>query len=372
MLLDPGTEIDYDGRKIALPKIELIYWAGGNPFHHHQHLARLRVAFKTPATVIVHEQFWTSTARHADIVLPATMSFERDDYGAGRNDPTFFPMPALTKPAGEARDDYAIFAAIAERLGVGEAFTEGRDSMGWLRHLYDGWQVRLEDDGIKVVDFDTFWVSESIQIPVLNRNQVLFSEFRHSPDDHPLPTPSGRIEIFSETIASFGYDDCPGHPVWIEPDEWLGNATAYPLQLIANQPKTRLHSQLDIGQTSQESKVGGREPLRMHPDDAAGRGLKDGDVVRVWNGRGSCLAGLVLSTVLRQGVVQLSSGAWYDPDPDDPSFCRHGNPNALTPDKPSSALSQATIATHALVEVEKWHGPIPELTVDRAPILVSD
>jgi biotin/methionine sulfoxide reductase len=372
MLLNPGTEIDFDGRKIALPKIEMIYWAGGNPFHHHQHLARLREAFKTPATVIVHEQFWTSTARHADIVLPATMSFERDDYGAGRNDPTFFPMPALTTPAGEARDDYGIFAAISERLGVGQAFTEGRDSMGWLRHLYDGWQARLEDDGIKVVDFDTFWASESIQIPVLNQNQVLFSEFRHSPDAHPLRTPSGRIELFSETIASFGYDDCPGHPVWIEPGEWLGNATSLPLQLIANQPKTRLHSQLDIGKTSQASKVGGREPLRMHPCDAADRGLKDGDIVRMWNGRGSCLAGLVLSTALRQGVVQISSGAWYDPAPDDPSFCRHGNPNTLTTDKPASSLSQATTAAHALVEVEKWHGPIPELTVNKPPVLVSD
>jgi biotin/methionine sulfoxide reductase len=371
MLLNPGTEIDFDGRKIVLPAIELVYWAGGNPFHHHQHLARLRKAFKKPAAVIVHEQFWTSTARHADIVLPATMSFERDDYGAGRNDPTFFPMHALTEPAGEARDDYAIFAAVAERLGVGEAFTEGRDTMGWLRHLYDGWRSRLGDDGVTAVDFDTFWASESIQIPIINRNQVLFADFRRAPDAHPLRTPSGRIEIFSQTIASYGYDDCPGHPVWIEPDEWLGNALPHSLQLIANQPRTRLHSQLDIGKTSQESKVGGREPLRMHPDDAAARGLKDGDIVRVWNRHGSCLAGLVISTALRQGIVQLSSGAWYDPDPDDHSFCRHGNPNTLTADKPSSSLSQATTATHALVEIEKWHGPIPELTVNRPPAFVS-
>ncbi|MEA5455223.1 molybdopterin-dependent oxidoreductase [Sinomonas sp. JGH33] len=371
MLLSPGTEIDFDGRKIVMPKIELIYWAGGNPFHHHQHLARLRNAFKKPATVIVHEQFWTSTARHADIVLPATMSFERDDFGAGRNDPTFFPMHALTEPAGEARDDYVIFAAIAEQLGVGEAFTGGRDAMGWLRHLYDGWQAKLNDDGVTVVDFDTFWASESIQIPVINQDQILFSEFRRTPDAHPLRTASGKIEIFSQTIASFGYDDCPGHPTWIEPDEWLGNTTTFPLQLIANQPKTRLHSQLDIGKTSQASKVGGREPLRMHPHDAAVRGLKDGDIVRVWNRRGSCLAGLVLSTALRQGVVQLSSGAWYDPDPDDPSFCRHGNPNVLTADKPSSSLSQATTATHTLVEVEKWHGPTPGLAVNRPPSFVS-
>jgi biotin/methionine sulfoxide reductase len=372
MLLEPGSEIDFDGQRITLPKIELVYWAGGNPFHHHQDLARLRRAFGRPSTVIVHEQFWTSTARHADIVLPATMSFERDDYGAGRNDPTFFPMHALTRPAGEARDDYAIFAAIAERLGRGESFTEGRNTLEWLRHQYQRWQGRLGDKGVEVVDFDTFWNSEKIEIPIIDEKQILFADFRGDPEANPLRTPSGKIEICSSTIAGFGYPDCPGHPVWIEPDEWLGNAKAYPLQLIANQPKTRLHSQLDIGTTSQKSKINGREPLRMHPDDAAERGLSEGDIVRVHNARGSCLAGLIISTSLKPGVAQLSAGAWYDPSPDDPSFCRHGNPNVLTADRPSSSLSQATTAQHTLVEIEKWACDVPELAVTRHPSLLPE
>ncbi|MBT2588452.1 molybdopterin-dependent oxidoreductase [Arthrobacter sp. ISL-95] len=372
MLLEPGSQIDFNGNRLTLPKIELIYWAGGNPFHHHQDLAKFRRAWSKPATVIVNEQFWTSTARHADIVLPATMTFERNDYGAGRNDPTFFPMHALTAPAGEARDDFDIFAAVAEKMGRGEAFTENRDTMGWLRHLYDGWQKRLADKGTTVVDFDTFWASEKIEIPVINTDQVLFSEFRRDPIGHPLATPSGKIEIFSSTIESFGYADCPGHPVWIEPDEWLGSAGDYPLHLIANQPKTKLHSQLDIGATSQRSKIQGREPLRMNPKDAAARGLSDGQVVLLRNDRGRCLAGLVISTAIRPGVVQLSAGAWYDPAPDDPSFCRHGNPNVLTSDRPSSRLSQATTAQHALVEVEAWSGDIPELQVLTPPVLVPE
>lgn len=373
MLLSPGSEIDFNGRRITLPKIELIYWAGGNPFHHHQDLARLRRAFTKPATVVVHEQFWTSTARHADIVLPATMSIERDDYGAGRNDPAFFPMPALTEPAGEARDDYAIFSALAEKLSRGESFTEGRDVMGWLRHLYDAWRSRLAERDIEVVDFDTFWRSENISIPVIDKDQVLLSEFRCDPGANPLPTASGKIEIYSSTIARFGYEDCPGHPVWITPDEWHSGPVAHPLHLIANQPKTRLHSQLDVGETSQKAKVAGREPLRMHPEDATARGLSDGDVVRVHNDRGSCLAGLVVSDAVRRGVVQLSAGAWYDPDPDDPSFCRHGNPNVLTADRPASRLSQATTAQHARVEVEKWLGAVPEVsTTTEPPTLLDD
>lgn len=372
MLLEPGAEIDFNGRRITLPTIELVYWAGGNPFHHHQDLARLRHAFTRPATVVVHEQFWTSTARHADIVLPATMTVERDDFGAGRSDPTFFPMPALTKPAGDARDDYDIFAAIAERLGHGDAFTEGRTTREWLRHLYDQWQDRLSRDGVDVVDFDTFWTSEKIEIPTVDEDQVLLADFRHDPTANPLRTPSGRIEIHSPTIAGFGYPDCPGHPVWIEPDEWLGMASEFPLQLIANQPKSRLHSQLDIGTTSQRSKISGREPLRMHPDDARARDLQDGDVVRVFNSRGSCLAGLIVTRAVRKRVVQLAAGAWYDPAPGDPSFCVHGNVNVLTADRPTSRLSQATVAQHALVEVERWTGPLPDVTVSRPPQLLPE
>ena len=85
--------------------------------------------------------FWTATARHADIVLPSTMTIERDDYGAGQNDRRFFPMPALTRPHGQARDDYTILADVAERLGIGKEFTEGRTALEWLRHLYDQWRA---------------------------------------------------------------------------------------------------------------------------------------------------------------------------------------------------------------------------------------
>jgi biotin/methionine sulfoxide reductase len=110
----------------------------------------------------------------------------------------------------------------------------------------------------------------------------------------------------------------------------------------------------------------------MNPVDAASRELSDGEIVRVFNDRGSCLAGLRLTDVVRPGVVQMSVGAWYDPAPGDPSFCRHGNPNVLTADKPSSSLSQATTAQHALVEVERWSGNIPEVAVMRPPVLVPE
>ncbi|MFD0360222.1 molybdopterin guanine dinucleotide-containing S/N-oxide reductase [Nocardia sp. GCM10030253] len=369
MLLQPGVAYDYDGRQLTYPDIRLVYWCGGNPFHHHQDLARLRAAFARPETVVVHDAFWTATARHADIVLPATMSIERDDYGSGQNDRLFFPMPALTRPYGQSRDDYAIFAELAETIGVGKEFTEGRTADEWLRHLYQQWQSRIGDD---VPDFDDFWGSEHIELPVPDRDQVLLADFRADPQRFPLATPSGKIEIFSEAIDSFGYADCPGHPVWMEPEEWLGGRAAakFPLQLIANQPRTKLHSQLDVGAHSRSAKIVGREPVRLHPDDAGGRGVRDGDIVRIFNDRGSCLAGVIVDDAVRAGVAQLSTGAWYDPDPADPSFCRHGNPNVLTADRGTSRLSQGCIGQLALVEIELYRGEVPELAVDRPPATV--
>ncbi len=369
MLLNPGAAYDYNGQRLTYPDIRLVYWCGGNPFHHHQDLARLHEAFARPETVVVHDPFWTATARHADIVLPVTMTIERDDYGSGQNDRMFFPMPALTRPHGEARDDYTVFAGLAERLGTVKDFTEGRTAMDWLRHLYEEWRGDLAGRGRAVPGFDEFWAGDGLELPVSSEPQVAFADFRADPEGHPLTTPTGKIEIFSETIDSFRYADCPGHPVWREPDEWLGSPAArrFSLQLVANQPRSRLHSQLDVGAHSQSLKIAGREPVRLHPADAAARGLRDGDLVRIFNDRGACLAGLAVDEAVRPGVAQLSTGAWYDPDPANPGFCRHGNPNVLTADRPSSTLSQGCAGQLALVEIEPYRGVPPELSVTRPP-----
>jgi biotin/methionine sulfoxide reductase len=366
MLLHPGESFDFDGERRAYPEIRLVYWCGGNPFHHHQHLARLRRALGRPDTIVVHDAFWTPMARHADIVLPATMTLERNDIGGSPNDPFLIAMHRAVAAYGQARDDYDIFADLAAALGVAQRFTEGRDETGWLRHLYDGWRARAADRGGPALpSFDEFWRIGVVEVPGAEGDLVLLEEFRADPDRAPLGTPSGRIEIFSATIDGFGYADCPGHPAWLEPAEWLGSALAerYPLHLIANNPTTRLHSQLDVGALSQAAKVQGREPVRINPADAAARGIRHGDVVRVFNDRGSCLAGAVLSDAVRPRVVQLATGAWYDPlDPADlEAMCVHGNPNVLTFDRGTSKLAQGCSGQHALVEVEPWTGPLPPI-----------
>lgn len=373
MLLHPGEAFDYNGQRLSYPEIKLVYWAGGNPFHHHQDLGRLRRAFTRPDTIVAHEAFWTATARQADIVLPATVTLERNDIASGPNDPSLMAMHQALPPHAQARNEYDIFAELATVLGVEQKFTEGRDEMAWLRHLYESWQAKAERSGLEPPPFEAFWRRGILELPVASQRRVLFEAFRQDPEGAPLRTPSGRIELFSETIDAFGYDDCPGHPVWRERSEWLGSPRAqrYPLQLIANNPATRLHSQLDVGAYSQAAKVQGREPIRIHPADAARRGIADGDVVRVFNDRGGCLAGAVLSEAVRPGVAQLSTGAWYDPlNPEDPgALCVHGNPNVLTLDRGTSRLAQGSIGQHSLVEIERWEGPLPPIKVLNPPAL---
>ena len=123
MLRNPGGRYQFNGSEHRYPDIRLICWAGGNPFHHHQDLNALHAAWQGPDTVIVNEPWWTATARRADIVFPVTTSFEREDIGRSPLDDYLFHMPRLVPPVGEARDDYAIFAGLAERLGAGPAFT---------------------------------------------------------------------------------------------------------------------------------------------------------------------------------------------------------------------------------------------------------
>jgi biotin/methionine sulfoxide reductase len=278
-------------------------------------------------------------------------------------------MHRALAPIGEARDDYEVFADLSKRLDTWDAFTEGRAARQWVEHLYEVFRARVAARGAGVPAFEEFWAAGQARLPEAPDQRDLFDRFRADPDGAALRTPSGRIELYSETIASFGYSECPGHPAWLPPTEWLGGerAARFPLHLIANQPTPRLHGQLDAGGHSQASKVAGREPIVIHPDDAAARSIGDGDVVRVFNDRGACLAGAVVTAAVRPSVVNLSTGAWYDPD--DPSAsrptCLHGNPNVLTDDRGTSPLAQGCTGQHVLVQIERVDGAWPAVRAHR-------
>ncbi len=374
MLLNPGQPYDYNGQRLTYPDIRLAYWAGGNPFHHHQDLQRLAQGFRRLDTFIVHEIAWTATARHADIVLPCTMTLEREDIGAAATDPLMVAMRRIVPPNGMARDDYDIFADLATRMGTRQAFTEGRTSGEWLRHLYERTRKALQDQGREAPDFDTFWQRGEITLPQQADDGGILRAFYDDPTGKPLPTPSGKIQISSKVIAGFGYADCPGHPAWLPmteaPDE------RHPLFLVANQPASRLHSQLDFGAHSVSQKKQGREVCTINPGDAASRHIAQGDFVRLFNARGACLAVASLSDSVMPGVVQLATGAWYDPlhDQQDPHalpFCGHGNPNVLTRDIGTSSLAQGCSGQLTAIQIERYDDHPPPVRafrpVDESP-----
>jgi trimethylamine-N-oxide reductase (cytochrome c) len=376
MLLNPGKSVDYNGEKIKYPDIKLVYWAGGNPLSHQMDRNRQIEAWRKPQTIIVNEMFWTSTARFADIVLPVNTTFERNDIVSASEYSEHYicAMPQLVESQFESRSDYEIFAAIAKKLGFEDKYTEGKSDMDWIETFYNEAREDGKKKGLKMPDFKTFWKGEGIvefPIPDDAKDYVRFADFRKDPIENALGTPSGKIHIFSRKIESFKYDDCPPHPAWLEPVEWLGSDKAgkHPLHIVSPHPKYRLHSQMNNTWLRETYEVAGREPLWINSADAESRGIRSGDVVKVYNQRGATLAGAIITDRIRSGVVMLQEGAWYDPDnPGEVgAMCKHGNINLVTIDKGTSKLAQANIANTALVEVEKYKEVAPAVTAFTPP-----
>jgi biotin/methionine sulfoxide reductase len=129
---------------------------------------------------------------------------------------------------------------------------------------------------------------------------------------------------------------------------------------------------MDCGPVAAAGKIAGREAITINPADAKARGINDGDVVRVHNARGSCLAGAVVSDSISAGVVKLSCGAWYDPaDGSELALCRHGNPNVLTRDQGTSKLGQGPSSATALVEIERYTEPLTPVAAFDPPRVVA-
>lgn len=373
MLLSAGQTYEFNGRTDVYPDIRLVYWAGGNPFHHQQDLNCLVKAWQKPETVVVHEQAWTPTALRADIVLPATVTLERNDIGGSSRDRYVIAMKQALPPYAQSRNDFDIYRDLSAMAGHEQGFTAGRDEMHWIRHIYEDMSRQWRSAGYDTVPFDNFWDAGYIELPRPAKDFILFEDFRSDPKRHPLATPSGKIELFSQAIANFNYAECPPHPAWLPPAEWLGSdqARLWPLHLLTPQPSDKLHSQMDAGITSMHNKTNGRARLSLSVKDAGQRGIQNGDTVRVFNERGSCLAAAVIEAGMMPGVVTLPTGAWFDPQ--DATLERHGNPNVLTLDIGTSRLAQGCSAQSALVQVELWtNGIAPAVQVFNGPEFVAD
>ncbi|AYF14795.1 trimethylamine-N-oxide reductase TorA [Vibrio parahaemolyticus] len=375
-LLEPGKEINYNGGKVKLPDFKMMVISGCNPWHHHQDRNRMKKAFRKLQTVVTIEFAWTATCRFSDIVLPACTQWERNDidvYGSYSNK-GLIAMHRLVDPLFQSKPDFQIMSELTQRFGRREEYTRGMSEMEWIESLYNDCK-KANEGKFEMPEFKEFWEKSVLDFGE-GKPWVRHADFRKDPELNPLGTPSGFIEITSRKIGRYGYEHCQEHPMWFEKSERSHGGPGsdkYPFWLQSCHPDKRLHSQMCESEEFRATyAVQGREPVYINPIDAKAKGIKDGDLVRVFNGRGQLLAGAVLTDSYPRGVIRIEEGAWYGPlNEKEGAICTYGDPNTLTQDIGSSELAQATSANTCIVDFEKFTGKVPPVTSFGGPIEVA-
>ncbi len=299
--------------------------------------------------IVVQDQFMTSSAKYADLVLPVCTHFEtwglEDGWKYGEE---VILMPQVVQPAFQSKSDYRICADLAAKLGVYDAFTEGLDEKGWTHKLWDQYrETRFHN----LPPFEKFLESNQgvYSVPVFNP-KISFQEFRNDPIGHPLQTPSGKIEIFSETLFQMGNpNEIPAVPKYIQ--EWESpfgpEASSYPLQAIGPHYMARVHSTHDNVDWLKEAFP---QRVFINPIDANSRDLTDGDRVLVFNERGKISLPCRVTPRIMPGVVAVPQGAWSMPGPD--GIDTNGNINALSSER-WTPLAFGNAQHTIMVEIKK-------------------
>lgn len=355
-ILNPGKSINFKGKIITFPEIKMIYCCGATLLGHHPNTNELIRAIRSVDTVVVHEPWWTPMAKMADVVFPSTCTMERDDITSGstysRN--VIYAMKKVVEPTYEHRDDFAIFAELAKKIGGEEKYhqyTGGLSYMDWIKKFY------ASSDGPIFKEFDKFWEDGFVEFEGGDYEYVRHADFRSDPETNRLATQSGKIQFFVDKFEEAKLPDMKGHVTWFEPSEYLGSKEAkqYPFHMLSPHPRYRVHSQLDNTWVRDVYKIQGREPVVINTNDAQKLGIKHGEVVEVYNSRGAVLAGAFVTDKIREGVVQIQEGAWYDPENtnDKTPRCNAGACNVLTSSRPTSRWAQATAVNTCLVNIRK-------------------
>jgi anaerobic selenocysteine-containing dehydrogenase len=336
-------------------------------------------------------------ARFADIIFPACTNFERDDIGewarisgyslhlAPTNARVICHQQKAIEPRGESKSDYDIYTMLADKLGFKEKFTEGRTELDWCKRMYE-----VSDLPKVFSSWEEFSKKGYYIVPVPEKRKVkpafrFFAEDRKmdTPDWGPgmtdravqdgkgFSTPSGKIEYEAQNLVRFDPNDQERPPVPHYIPSWEGIDSTellkkYPLQLISPHPRFSFHTQMDGKSLWNEEIVHHRRliggyrywVLRMNKKDADARGLKDGDIIKVWNDRGAVACALTVTNRLKPGIVHsYSSGGGYDPqgEPGNPKTVdKGGTINQLVPSKFMSKNCAGMAPGSCLVQIEKW------------------
>ena len=316
--------------------VKMIYSAGGDLFNQCPNANKMAASLDGVELIVGQDHFLTPTVRHADIVLPATTFWERNDVHtpwAGAGHYAIFMKQAIP-PMYECRNDFDIFADLAARVGINDY--NDKSEMQWLRELTSR----------AIEDFDTF-ADKGVARFAPPQDAVAFAAQIRDPESHRFTTPSGKIEVYSMALAAkpdyYGLGHIPAIPTWIDP---VTPAARFPLMLCSPKSRARTHS--IHGNQPRLARVD-PDDVWMNPADAAARGIANGDRVRVFNDRGSTMLPVKVTRRIMPGIVSIKEGAWFTPDVTGTDT--KGCANVLSQDR--AAPCGATTYNTNLVEVER-------------------
>jgi anaerobic dimethyl sulfoxide reductase subunit A len=315
---------------------KLLYLSNNNILNQWPNTNRIIQALNKLEFIVVEEQFMTPTAKFADILLPTATFLEKNDIATGAMPLFYGYRNKVIEPLYESKSQLEIANELAARLGLADYNDKSEEE--WVRQIVQGSDIPDYDDFKKRGIF-------RIQLP---QPHVAFEKEINDPANNPFPTPSGKIEIYSQQLAGMKNPKIPPIPKYIETWESLNDplASKYPLQLITTHFKRRAHTQFDNIPWLRELEP---QAIKINTIDAQARGIKDGNMVRVFNDRGKMIIRAKVTERIMPGVVDLPQGAWYTPDEN--GVDRGGCANILTRDEPSPG--RALPSNTALVQVQK-------------------
>lgn len=283
------------GRAGGYPSdIHAIYAVGSNFINQGSDSRKSASAFQSVDFAVCHDFFLTATARFCDVVFPAAGPLEKEEIGIPWAGNYVLYRPQILAPRGQARSDYDILCALADRLGFLTQFSENRTTADWIQKFID--QSEIADAAA--------FRSSGIYFGA-DQSRVGLADFTTDPQAHPLSTPSGLVEIASATYQQdTGF---PAIPTWREAPQ----KPQYPLSLVTPQSARFTHSQ---GWNIPALRDGAAHALEMHPQDAEARGISADAMVRIYNNNGVCHIPVRLTENVRPGVVCLEEGAWLNWD----------------------------------------------------------
>jgi trimethylamine-N-oxide reductase (cytochrome c) len=316
--------------------------------------------------ILAQHPWIENDCQFADIILPVTTKFEHSDIGVDNYTAEFgtlFLDEQCIEPRGESKSDYECVCAVAEKLGMLEALTEGKSVDDLIKIGYEtsgcadlvGWD-EFAEKGHFVIPTDPDW----------DKHEIALRGFAEDPGNHPLSTPTGKLEFFSQRLADHFPDDeeRPPIPKWIERgpshDERLSGdrAKLYPFLCISHHPRWRVHSQHDDMQWLREietCKIVGPDGYAyqtawLHPSDAAARGIEHHSVFKVFNERGAVLVAAYVTERVMPGVVYVDHGSRYDPIVVG-ELERGGAINTITPRNTTSKNATGMVSGGFLVDI---------------------